>query len=296
MKAIVAGPGSGTGARAVATVPFTGTSPAQLGALARALGVDAVVAIERAVLGELMAEIEAELALGDDMVAQWLVMVRAVKSRAGRGIWTEPHVLELVPPVSYDALQRTFDMLIPDDTSMVAYIIEDDCSDVHASIIAVKRGGHIDLVTTHMAVADALSGPELARNWRRLSRRSLDLVSRRFARPSVAVFLERATLLEILRGPGDRLAREINARNVIIDPAPTWLLGLLGGATMAAMATRGAKALAMVLPPQARKMASDLAHSAQSAVRGRVGDPFALLGFDPIELWRSMHHFYKDRR
>ena len=63
----------------------------------------------------------------------------------------------------------------------------------------------------------------------------------------------------IVTGPPDQLGRELSARRVIIAPAPAWLLGLLGGATVAAVAARGARALAGLLPSATRDRASALA-------------------------------------
>jgi hypothetical protein len=208
-------------------------------------------------------------------------------------VWTEPNLLDLLPSPPYDALQRTFDLLVPDNTSLIAYIIDDDRRSIHASIIAVKRGGDIALASTHRAIADQVAEGAMARDWPSQYKRVLAAVEDRFAKPSVAVFLERDTFFKILTGPGDQLAREITARRLIIDPMPTWLLGLLGGATMAAFASRGAKALASFLPQSARDRASGLAQRAQSAMKESGAHPFALLGFDPIELWASVKHFYR---
>jgi hypothetical protein len=280
----------GRGAIDVDQVPYRGAD--RLLPVARALGVGAVIVIEREVIAAIHAEVERELDMGADFVAQALVIVRAIRRRAGKGIWSEPELLELVPPLSYDGLQRTFDMLVPDRTSMATYVFEDDGSDVHASIIAVKRRAHIDLVTTHLALGEALDGRALARDWRRRHRDLVKLVAERFEKPVLGLFLERSAFYRIAAGPSDQLARELGARNVIIEPAPAWLLGLLGGATMAAFAGRGARALARMLPRSARQMASDLAHSAQSAMRERGAHPFALLGFDPIELWLRVRHLY----
>jgi len=124
-------------------------------------------------------------------------------------------------------------------------------------------------------------------------KRVIAAVDERLARPSVGVFLERATLLRVLTGPGDQLARELNARRVIIEPAPAWLLGLLGGATVAAFATRGARALASLLPQSARDAAAGLAQRAGDAMKQSGAHPFALLGFDPLELWAQVKHFYR---
>jgi hypothetical protein len=80
---------------------------------------------------------------------------------------------------------------------------------------------------------------------------------------------------------------------VIIDPAPAWLLGLLGGAAVAAMANRAGRALASMLPQSTRDMANALKNRAQTAMKESGAHPFALLGFDPLELWARVKHHYR---
>jgi len=53
-----------------------------LAAWARTLGVAAIIALDRRVIGELSAEIEAALRLDQDLVAQGLVAIRACRRRA----------------------------------------------------------------------------------------------------------------------------------------------------------------------------------------------------------------------
>lgn len=288
VKAVV----RGRGAVPVDGLPYDGSADAPR-ALAEALGVKVAIVLDRGVLGELCARIENDLRLDDDYVAQGLTMLRACKPLAGTGIWTEPRLLELLPAPPYEALQRTFDFLIPDGSAMIAYVIEDDRSDVHASIVATKVDGEVDQVATHKAIEDLLPARTLARNWRAHHKLVLEAVEQRFAKPSVAVFLERRTYYRVLTGPTDTLAREIRARNLIIDPAPAWLLGLLGGATVAAVASRGARALSSLLPDQARQLASRLAREARAAAASSGANPWSLLGFDPIELWLSVRHLYR---
>ncbi|MCG8416763.1 MAG: hypothetical protein MJE77_02320 [Proteobacteria bacterium] len=276
---------------------YTGTSPHALGILATELAVDAVVVLDCAILPEIYADIESTLDLSADWVAQTTVVLRAVKKYSGRGIWTEPGLLDLLPAVSYEALQSTFDLLIPDRTSMIAYIFDDRRPQIYASVIAVKQGGHISRVATHRGIARDLAEAAFARDWRRRYPEFIKLVTQRYAPPSVAVFMQREAFYRVAAGPTDQLAREMSARNVVIDPAPAWLLGLLGGATMAAFATRGAKALARVLPSSARKLASELATTAQAVIRDSGAHPLDalvdVLGFDPIELWHRTRHFYR---
>ena len=276
-----------------AEAPLPGTDARSLAAWCKRLGVAGAVVLETGVIAKIAADAERQLSLDQDLAAQGLVLLRAFKRHAGRGVWTEPHVLELLPTPSYESLQRTFDLLVPDDSALAAYVIDDDRKAVHASIIAVKRGGDIAVAATHRAIADRVAEATLARDWPTQYKRALAAIEARFARPSIAVFLERETFYRILTGPGDQLARELNARRVIIDPAPAWLLGLLGGATMAAFASRGARALASFLPQSARDKASALAQRAQTAMKESGTHPFALLGFDPIELWSSVKHFYR---
>ena len=202
-------------------------------------------------------------------------------------------MLDLIVAPSYEPVQRTFDLLEPDGSALVAYVIDDDRRRLNTSIVAVKEGGDITRASTHRAIADLVAEPALARDWETGYKRVLAAVEERFAKPAIGVFLERATLLGIMTGPSDQLARELNAKRVVVDPAPAWLLGLLGGAAVAAMAGRAASALASMLPRQARDRASAMAHRAQTAVKESGAHPFALLGFDPLELWARLKHFYR---
>jgi hypothetical protein len=281
-----------TGRGAVDPSAITSLEPRGLRAAAKKLDVSAVIAVQTDALSRLTAEIERQLRLDQDLVEQGLVVLRALKRLSGHGVWSEPHLLELLPAPSFEPLQKTFDLLVPDGTAMVAYVIEDDRSRLHASIIARKRDGDIDAAATHAAIDDIIPEAAVARDWPKAHRRVLSAVEERFARPSIGLFLERATLMRVITGPSDQLPRELNAKKVVIEPAPAWLLGLLGGATVAAFASRGARALASMLPASTRERASELAARAQSAMRESGAHPFALLGFDPIELWASLKHFY----
>lgn len=291
VKVIVAGDGArGTIDPAP---PLTAVTPKALEAYAKALGVHSVLVLDRRAIAELSSEIEAAVRFDHDGTSQGLTALRILKKHAGKGIWTEPSLLDILPAPHAEPIQRTFDLLVPDRTALVAYVIEDDRSKIHTSIIATKEGGQITRAAQHRAIADLVPEPAFARDWDKGTKRVLEAIEERFAKPSIALFLERATLMKILTGPSDQLAREVNAKRVIIDPAPAWLLGLLGGAAVAAMAGRAGRALAAMLPESARQRASSLAHRAQDALKDSGAHPFALLGFDPIELWSRVKHHYK---
>jgi hypothetical protein len=273
--------------------PLAGLGAKELAAYADALGVHSVVVLERGAIAELSADIESSLRFDQDGVAQSLVALRALKRRSGAGVWTHPPLLDILPAPSFDAVQRTFDLLVPDRSALVAYVIDDDRRSVHTAIIATKDGGDLTRVAGHRAIADVISEVALAREWQTQYKRVLAAVEERFAKPSLALFLERATLREVLVGPSDQLARELNAKRVVIDPAPAWLLGLLGGSAVAAMAGRAATAIAQMLPQATRDRAAAIAHRAQTAMKESGAHPWAVLGFDPIELWTRIKHFYR---
>ena len=292
IKLVIAGEGA-RGSIDPATAPLPSLTAKGLEAWAKTLGVGAVIAIERRLIAALSGDIEAALRHDQDLVAQGLVALRALKKHAGAGVWMEPPLLELLPAPSFDPIQRTFDLLLPDHSALLAYVIEDDRSRIHSSIIAVKDDGDIVRAATHRAIADLVPEVGFARDWVKGHKRVLEAVEERFAKPSLAVFLERSTLLGIVTGPSDQLARDLNAKRVVIDPAPAWLLGLLGGAAVAAMAGRAASAVARMLPQSTRDRAAALAGRARDAMMESGAHPFALLGFDPLELWAQLKHHYR---
>jgi hypothetical protein len=284
---------AGTGAVDPATVRLSGTAPADLAQARRALGVGFLAVLTINALGRLQAEIDRRLRLDDDYPGQCLAILRALKQQSGAGIWTEPRVLDLIPPLAQEPLQRTFELLVPNRSAIMAYVFDARPPEVHASVIAVVEDGDISLVTTHLGIADALPGPALARSWRAQTGRVLSLVEERYASPSIGLFADRAALQRILVGPSDQLSREMTAGRVVFDPAPAWLRGLLGGAQLAAFATRSARNLARLVPSSARRAAADLAQSAQERLKSAGAHPFALLGFDPLDLWHRVRAYYR---
>ncbi|MEZ4361347.1 MAG: hypothetical protein R3B48_14270 [Kofleriaceae bacterium] len=291
-RVILGGP-AGQGQLDLAPIPWRGVERTDLEQLARALGVPAVIVVEKSALRELSRTLEPQLDAHQDLFAQGLLALRAIKPMLGARLWTHPPVLDLLPTPSYENVQRTFDLLVPDDTSMLFYVIEDDRQKLHTSLLIRKRRGHVDTISTHRALRHDLAEEDLARSWKTSYPRVLAAAGARLARPSLGLFLEHATLQRILTGPGDQLSRELSAKRVILDPAPAWLLGLLGGATVAAVAGRGARVLASMLPQAARQRASGLAQRAALAMKETGVHPFALLGFDPLHLLTQLQQFYR---
>ncbi|HVV86778.1 MAG TPA: hypothetical protein VHE35_27155 [Kofleriaceae bacterium] len=282
---------AGPAAHALALPP----TPAALEAAARRWGVGAVVVVEAHALAAIAADVERHLTIDLDLAAQGLAVLRAVKARSGKGVWSHPPLLDLVPAPAYEPLQRTFELLVPDDSAVSAYVIADDRRSIVAAATVVKRRGDVAELHGHQPLADLVPEAALARDWPTSMKRLNQAIGERLARPSITVVLERATIDRIITGPADTFTREYGARRIVIDPAPAWLLGLIGGATVAGFAQRGASALASLLPTAARERAAGLAERARTAMKDAGAHPFALLGFDPIELWLALRHYYRPR-
>lgn len=285
---------SNRGAVDLAEIPFHGIKRQQLTALKRALGVDAIFALERTALPQLASTFERKVAMDDDYPTQGIGLWQALRN--SQGIWSEPPLLELIPPLRADALRKTFNLLVPNKSSLAVYIIDENKKRVHCSGIAVKEDGAICLATMHPAIADLVSEQELCRDWRANYSKINRAIESRLAKPSISIFMERSAVIRILTGPADQLAKELKSGTLVIEPSPTWLQGLLGGAAVAAVATAGARRMARFLPQSARKMAGDLAGVAQDRMKNSAVNPFSMLGFDPLQLLQQLRAFYAQKQ
>lgn len=271
-------------------VAFIGTSRSQLATLSKAMAVDGLLVIERDALAKLLAAMESKLQVGHDLAQQGVGLWQAL--RKSEGIYSHPSLIDLIPPLRFDALQKTFNLLVPDASALAIYVIDEDRKRVHCSALALKDSGGIEGAYMHPLLADLVSERELCRDFRQNYDRINRALSARVAKPSICVFIEVAAVRRILKGPAQQLSTELKARNLIVDPAPVWLLGLLGGAAAVAVATRNAQRVARFFPKGARKMAGNVAGAAQGRLKDSAANPFAMLGFDPIELLQTLRSFY----
>ncbi len=278
------------GAVPIAEVPFRGTSKMALRTLKRELEVNAIFVLEREALGQLSGTVDSKINLSDDYASQGIVLWQAL--RACEGIWSDPPLLDLIPPLRAPALQKTLDLLIPDNSALVVYVIDEKRKHIHCSGIALKETGAFTLATMHPAIADLVSERELCRDWRTNYSKINQAVTTRLARPAISVFIEKTAVNRILTGPPEQLARELKLGNLVISPAPAWLQGLLGGAAALAVASASAKRMARFLPKSARLVAGNLAGAAQDRMKNSSVNPFSMLGFDPIQLLGQLRSFY----
>jgi hypothetical protein len=260
---------SGAGEIDPATVEWHGPDT-PLDELKRAHEVDRVIVLEDGALPSLFHDAEGKLDAGMDYVEQILTVLRAGRDKMGRGLWVEPRTLSRFPIPSYPSVQATFDRLWPDGKTLVFYVLDGD--DVHTSLILGKRGGDIDLVTTHAALA---ADVKIGRGWRREYKDVLTAVKDRFGPAHLALFLDLDTWKRAAVGPRGTISREIARRHIVIDPAPGWLLLLVGGDALAGVVQTGAGVFGKLMPREWQDKMKAMAA------------PFAGLGFDPIEMWKT---------
>jgi hypothetical protein len=232
-------------------------------------GAALLLAAEIDALREVLRALESSVRLDEDGVAQALRIATAVRGRMGQGIYLSPRLLKGVPVPSYEAVQRTFDLLYPDDRAAACYVF--DRGGVHTSVISAKRRGDIALVTTHLALTFPLTG-----EWRREYPRVLEAVERRFARPFLGIFAELGAVQRILAGTSS-VAREVAARAIVLDPAPPWLMALVAADAGAQMAQAGAGLLKRFVPSSLMSIARGVAERAAEG-------PFTMLGFNPFQV------------
>jgi hypothetical protein len=227
-----------------------------------------LVAIELGTVDVLLREIESRVRSDEDAVAQGLRLLRAVAVHLDQGLYVAPRLLRSLPIPPYEAVQRTFDLAYPDERAAVFYVF--DGAKVHTSLLTYKRGGDLTRLSTGQLLGVTIG------DWRRDYRRLLGAVERQLGRPFLGVFGELGAWQRILSGGAGGFAREIAHREIILDPAPPWLLGLVAADAGASVAQASAGFLWRRLPQTLQDVARGIAGKA-----AEMG-PFALLGFNPF--------------
>jgi hypothetical protein len=238
-----------------------------------------VAAVDLDALPWLMAEAQRRVALDDDLVAQQLAMLNVFREALGRTVHVDPTPSGEAPPPAHRLLQLTFDRLLPDDTSLVFYLA--DGRRLWTSLIAAKRGGDLHVVTTHAAIADRVRFGSIRAD----AKAVLSAVAERFEPPHIGMFLPLQTWHELVAGDRSAIARALAVRRAVIDPAPPWLLALVGAGAMAEGLTRGGRLAGQLL--SSSKLGSRLlGGKAAGRVVQTLSNPLETIGLDPWELLR----------
>lgn len=257
------------------------TGPGGLPALAASHGAHRVVVMREGALDEIVQRASARMERHDDFLAQWIVVIRAVRAAIEAGlveIWPRP--LANVPIPNASVVARAVDAVLPDDRAVVLGVF---ARSTPWTLVALRRsGGDVDRVV----------GPDVISRWtgqlggdfRRDHRIITEAVSRHLAPVHVGIFADEADLRALLRDarPG-AWARAVVARDIIVQPTPPYVAVALAADGMRAAARRTE---GWIEDGPVRAVLSQIAPLA-SFVRGRAAEVASvtqLLGFDPLKL------------
>ncbi|MBW2730863.1 MAG: hypothetical protein JRH20_00635 [Deltaproteobacteria bacterium] len=236
-----------------------------------------VVAIRVEVLPDIIARMQLAVPLGGDLAAQALAALRTLEPAFEKDILVDPPLLGRgVKLPSVELLQRTFDHVLPDDRSFVLYVLHKGA--VWASLIARKRHGDIDLITSHLALASSVRVCSVGD-----AARVCTAVTRRFAPPHIAAFISLPSWRRFVGGDRSALAAALAARQAVIDPCPRWLLALIGAGALTEAARRSARLAGKLLSSTSL---GGLFGSGPEQWVEKMGNPLEALGLDPWELMR----------
>jgi hypothetical protein len=238
-----------------------------------------LVAVQRARLSALLAELQRAVRLDDDLVAQALSALKVLQRSLGQDVMVTPRLLPKVPLPPFELLQKTFDRMLPDSRCAALYLI--DGAAIHCSAIVRKRAGNIDLLTDHGALNEL--GPPIAVRSVKDAPVIRRLLTQRLAPPHVCAVMPLTTWARFVSGDRAAIARAMASRQAVLDPCPTWLLALVGAGAVTDAASRSAKLASKLL---SRAPGGGLFAQRAERMMEQVKSPFDSLGLDPFEAMR----------
>lgn len=257
---------------------LTYEGPDSLAELAREHQATRCVVLREGVMEEIGERIARRITRHDDYVAQLLVIARSVREMSEAGLLlTWPRPLGNVPIPTIGMVRRALDTVLPDEHAMVLVVFQNGTP--WTAMVLRRQEGLIDLIAGPDLVvrwAGALGG-----DWRRDYRVISDAVARHVAPVHLGVFVERDTLIALLRSKDSGAwAKAVGVRDVIVHPTPPYVSVALGADAVRAVAKRSAAWLGGIdalgqFAPVAR------------FVRGRIAEVAsvnATLGFDPLQV------------
>jgi len=238
-----------------------------------------VAAVDIEALPELWADAQSAVRFEDEYVVQQMAMLKVFRKALGKSVLVDPRLFGSVPLPSARMLQRTFDRMLPDGRSFVFYLTKDGA--LYTSVIAAKRDGDIHLVTTHDAIAHRVPSFGAIRPD---AKRVLAAVKDCIAPPHIGVFLPLSVWHQTVAGDRSAIARALAGRRALLDPAPPWVLALVGVGAVAEAATRGGRLAGQLLAGS--KLGARLFGNKVEKLAETLSNPLEALGLDPWELLR----------
>lgn len=247
-----------------------------LRALRKGEAVPFVVAIDLDALPDLWAEVQNVVELNDDLVAQNLAMFSVFRQALDKTIHIEPRLLGSLPLPSYALLRGTIDRLFPDGRTLLFYLYEGN--QLWTSLIVAKDKGAIQLITSHKSIASEVP----FRSPRQDGAKIVQEVGRRYGKPFVAAFIPLDVWSRFVHGERSAIARALATRSAVLDPAPAWIIALVGAGAVSEAANRSVKLAGKLLSRS--PFGGKLIPRGAKKIADTIGSPLEALGLDPWEL------------
>ncbi len=251
-----------------------------LEALAKEHGARFAMAAEVGALEELGERVGGRLAPGDDIWATALIVAGSIRELVDQGrVVLLPKFSAGVPLPPPEVLRKAWDHVLPEGNAAVLALFDD--GELDSGVAVVRRGGHVDHVYGPEGII-TMTGP-LGGDFRRDYRIVRASVERELGPLAIGMYTTTHTLRELLRSevPG-AWARAIAARDIVVDPIPSWMSVAMGASVFRAAAAQsrsirtGLELLGRITP-FARRVRE------LSEVFGDF-DLRHVLGFDPLDL------------
>ena len=257
------------------------TGPGSLASLGASHGASRVIVLREGALEEIVQRATSRMERHDDYVAQWLIVIRAVRAAIEAGlveIWPRP--LANVPIPSAAVVSRAVDAVLPDERSTVLGVFS---RTTPWTLVALRRSaGEIDRIVGPDVIS-RWTGP-LGGDFRRDHRVITEAISRHLAPVHLGIYADEHDLRALLRDPRPGAwTRAVVARDIIVQPTPPYIAVALAADGMRAAAKRTES---WVEGTAVRNVLAQIAPLA-SFVRGRAAEVASvtqLLGFDPLKL------------
>ncbi len=252
--------------------------PGSLRALRRAAQAGVLVVFEEDGPRELHCTVEGRVRGGDDPLQQLFGAIEAAREQHGRSFHVDPNPF-VIPLPGAEVARRAIDLLLPDDRSLVLYIVDQTGETarpgsprrprVFASLVLCKRRGQITHVSTHAGLGLHEPSGDLRRDAKQLSQ-----AAARVGKPHLGLYLTLPAWRRVVGPQPGALAKAVALGEAIIDPVPAWMLAMTGLGAATGLAEGAGRLLGRYLPKSVVSLAKQVGSG-----------PFQALGIDPLDLW-----------
>ena len=220
--------------RGIITRELEEISPQDLNHLAKELGVNLIIALERGALRELVSRAESGLNLSLDYVAQLLEYYQSFRELVLEGkILLYPHIP--LRELKYQGLLNLLKIAVPEEKVIILVVFDPEAEDLSglpiftSLILRIRKGHQLDLLTTTEALGDERL--KKIQDWRKDYHKIIRLAEEKFGSVFFGIFTCSSALQELAGQPRKELLKSLTKflkqDKIIINPFPLRLKMLL---------------------------------------------------------------------